>query len=73
MKFMKIVAISYLVKTLLVGIAWLFIPDLPQRAAAVFQRTWARIEGPATAPEVVPAAADAAAPPVNAPSKNYTR
>ena len=29
---LKIIAVVYLVKTLLVGIAWLVVPDLPQRA-----------------------------------------
>jgi len=29
---LKIVAIVYVVKTLLVGIAWLMVPDLSQRA-----------------------------------------
>jgi hypothetical protein len=55
MKVMKILAISYLIKTLLVGIAWLFIPDLPQRAQAMFQRMWYGTEA-AAASAPVPAA-----------------
>jgi hypothetical protein len=41
MKLLKIAAISYVVKTLLIGAAWLAIPDLPQRARAAAQQTWA--------------------------------
>jgi hypothetical protein len=41
MKLLKLVAISYLVKTILVGVAWLLIPDLPQRAATAARHTWA--------------------------------
>ena len=37
---LKIVAIVYLVKTLLVGIAWLMVPDLPERAVAKVRETW---------------------------------
>jgi hypothetical protein len=61
MKVMKILAISYLIKTLLVGVAWLFIPDLPQRATALFQRMWNGTE--AAAPLTpTPAAATAGNP-----------
>lgn len=41
----KIVAVVYLVKTLLVGIAWLVIPDLPQRAMTKARETWTAVSG----------------------------
>ena len=44
MKVLKLFALSYLVKTILVAIAWLFIPDLPARAAAVARDSWAWVE-----------------------------
>jgi len=43
-KLLKIVALSYLAKTVLVAIAWLFIPDLPARTATFARQTWARVE-----------------------------
>jgi hypothetical protein len=42
---LKIVAVVYLVKTLLVGIAWLVIPDLPQRAMTMARETWTAVSG----------------------------
>jgi hypothetical protein len=33
------------VKTLLVGIAWLMVPDLPQRAMAKARETWTVVSG----------------------------
>ncbi len=42
---LKIVAIVYLVKTLLVGIAWLVVPDLPQRAMTKARETWVAVSG----------------------------
>lgn len=36
----KIVALSYLLKTLLVGITWIAIPDLPERAQAKARELW---------------------------------
>jgi hypothetical protein len=42
---LKIVAVVYLVKTLLVGIAWLVIPDLPQRAMTKARETWTAVSG----------------------------
>ena len=44
MKLLKMLALSYLIKTLLVGIAWLFIPDLPSRAMSLVRSTWARFD-----------------------------
>jgi hypothetical protein len=54
MKLLKLVAISYLVKTVLLGAAWLLIPDLPQRAATAFRDTWTWVSQ-ADAPEATAA------------------
>lgn len=40
---LKIIAVVYLVKTLLVGIAWLIVPDLPERALTKAKETWAAV------------------------------
>jgi hypothetical protein len=40
-----LVAVVYAVKTLLIGIAWLVIPDLPERAASHVRQTWQRLAG----------------------------
>ena len=45
-KTVKVIAVSYAVKTLIVGVAWLFIPDLPQRAASMARDTWTYVAGP---------------------------
>jgi len=42
---LKIIAIVYAVKTLLVGIAWLIVPDLPQRALTMARETWTVVSG----------------------------
>ena len=42
---LKIVAIVYVVKTLLVGIAWLMVPDLPQRVMTKARETWTAVSG----------------------------
>jgi hypothetical protein len=42
---LKIIAVVYLVKTLLVGIAWLIVPDLPQRAMTKARETWTAVSG----------------------------
>jgi hypothetical protein len=47
---LKIVAIVYLVKTLLVGIAWLVMPDLPQRAMTMARETWSSVSGRSAEP-----------------------
>ena len=39
-KTLKVLAVSYLVKTLLFGVAWLAVPDLPQRTAARLREAW---------------------------------
>jgi hypothetical protein len=61
MKTLKIVALGYVVKTLLVGVAWLFIPDLPSRTMNVARRAWAWFESPAPAPAAAAPAPQAAA------------
>jgi hypothetical protein len=40
---MKIVALTYLVKTLIVGVAWISIPDLPERAVAKAREIWSTV------------------------------
>ena len=44
-KTLRTVAVVYAVKTLIVGIAWLVIPDLPARAASQVRQTWQRLTG----------------------------
>ena len=39
-KTLKVLALSYLVKALLFGLAWLVVPDLPQRTAAKVREAW---------------------------------
>jgi hypothetical protein len=46
----KLIALSYAVKTVFVGLAWLAVPDLPQRATAAARATWARVAGTAVPP-----------------------
>lgn len=45
MQRLKLIAVVYLVKTVLVGIAWLVVPDLPQRAMTKARETWAYVSG----------------------------
>lgn len=55
---LKLVALGYVVKTALFGLAWLAVPDLPQRTMGLAQAAWAWVAGtPASA-----AAAAAASP-----------
>ena len=42
---LKLIALSYVVKTLIVGIAWLAIPDLPERAATRARAVWCEVVG----------------------------
>jgi hypothetical protein len=49
MKLLKILAISYAIKTALIGAAWLAIPDLPAKAMAAARDTWTWVAGPAVA------------------------
>ena len=62
---LKLIAIGYVVKTVVFGAAWLVIPDLPQRAMDTARQAWAWAGGaPAVAaqPATVPAAATVTAP-----------
>jgi hypothetical protein len=48
---LKTIAIVYAVKTVVVGAAWLAIPDLPQRAMGHARQAWVWVAGaPAPAP-----------------------
>jgi hypothetical protein len=38
---LKLVAVGYLVKTALVGLAWYAVPDLPERVTARARAVWA--------------------------------
>jgi len=38
---LKLIAIGYVVKTVVFGAAWLVIPDLPQRAMDTARQAWA--------------------------------
>jgi hypothetical protein len=57
---LKLIAISYAVKTLVFGAAWLAIPDLPERAMGHARAAWSWAVGSAPAPQA--AAPLAAAP-----------
>ena len=56
-KMLKLVAIGYVIKTAAVGVAWLLIPDLPERAAAGARQAWVWAAGSAAAapPAATPA------------------
>ena len=40
---LKIIALTYVVKTALIGAAWIAIPDLPHRAQTKAQQLWTRL------------------------------
>jgi len=42
---LKVIAAVYVVKTVLLGLAWLMVPDLPTRAAQKARETWAAVAG----------------------------
>ena len=44
-KALRLLAVVYAVKTLLIGIAWVVVPDLPERAASQVRQTWQRLSG----------------------------
>ena len=44
-KTLRLVAFGYVVKTVILGIAWLAVPDLPQRTLQMVQETWTQIAG----------------------------
>jgi hypothetical protein len=37
---LKLIAIGYIVKTVVLGTAWLVVPDFPQRAMDALRQTW---------------------------------
>jgi hypothetical protein len=47
---LKLIAVGYAVKTLLLGLAWLIVPDLPARAASKARQTWAAVAGRSETP-----------------------
>jgi hypothetical protein len=47
---LKLLAVGYAVKTLLLGLAWLIVPDLPARAASKARQTWSAVAGRSTPP-----------------------
>ena len=47
---LKLIAVGYAVKTLLLGLAWLIVPDLPARAANKARQTWSAVAGRSEAP-----------------------
>jgi hypothetical protein len=56
---LKLIAIGYVIKTVVLGAAWLVIPDLPQRAMDTARQAWVWAGGtptPAQPPHRVPAA-----------------
>jgi hypothetical protein len=42
---LKLIALGYVVKTLVFGAAWIAIPDLPERALAHARLAWSRVSG----------------------------
>jgi hypothetical protein len=46
---LKLVAVGYLVKTLIVAVVWVLVPDLPRLVRARVQAAWAAVSG--TAPD----------------------
>ena len=44
-RILKLVLASYLVRTLLVAVAWLLVPELPQRAANGARSVWHAVAG----------------------------
>lgn len=38
---LRLIALSYAVKTLLMGIAWVLVPDLPERALVLLRSAFA--------------------------------
>jgi hypothetical protein len=42
---LKLIVLGYVVKTLLLGLAWLMVPDLPARAASKARQAWTAVAG----------------------------
>ena len=47
---LKVIAAVYAVKTVLLGLAWFMVPDLPARAAQKARQTWAAVAGRSASP-----------------------
>ena len=45
-RLLRVLAISYAIKTLLLGVAWIFVPDLPQRVAHRMRATFSSSQTP---------------------------
>jgi len=62
---LKVIAIAYVVKTVVLGAAWLVVPDLPQRAMDTARQAWVWAGGsptPAQQNRVPPASGAVTAP-----------
>ena len=59
---LKLVALGYVVKTIVFGVAWLAVPDLPQRAMTRARVAWEWVRGASPAPAAPTAPAAAALP-----------
>jgi hypothetical protein len=44
-RLLKLLVLGYAVKTLLLGLAWLMVPDLPARAASKARQAWTAVAG----------------------------
>lgn len=42
---LKLIGLGYVVKTIVFGVAWLMVPDLPQRAFSKARETWEWVAG----------------------------
>lgn len=42
---LKLIGVGYVLKTIVFGVAWLMIPDLPQRALDTVRATWEWVAG----------------------------
>ena len=45
-RLLRVLAITYAIKTLLLGVAWIFVPDLPQRAVNRMRSTFSCSQTP---------------------------
>lgn len=64
-KTLKLMALGYAIKTVAFAIAWMIVPDLPQRAMDTARQAWIWAAGSSPAPSIpappsIPAAATSA-------------
>jgi hypothetical protein len=45
---LKLLAVGYTLKVVLLGLAWLMIPELPARAMGKARQIWSAVAGPST-------------------------